>query len=333
MMKRKGIFWILTCLLAVVLCATAFSMTAFASGYDDDTVEGTENSGFHTHDDLWDTDDALSEKTEQIGTVTTNGGFLYVRSGAGMEHTIFAQLQNGQIVEVLGTEGEWVKVLLTERVGYVHTDYMTVTDVPITDDTTDSEPGTDNENAITPDGNMSLIDDIATEDGGKQFLTVQTKNGNIFYIIIDRDDDGELTVHFLNQVDEDDLFALIEDENTEIETPTCICADKCSIGAINTACPVCLIQMSQCQGAEPTPTVPTEPTDPKPTVTPTEENSGIGGMIAIVIIIVAGLGGAGFYFFVAKPKQKKTVKIPSVLDDFDLEDEEEYLNEDTEESE
>ncbi len=232
MMKRKGIFRILTCLLAVVLSATAFSMTAFASELD----------------------------------------------------------------------GE-------------------------------SESTVDSENALTPDGNMTLIDDIATDDGGKQFLTVQTKNGNIFYIIIDRDDDGELTVHFLNQVDEDDLFALIEDKNTETETPTCVCTDKCSIGAINTVCPVCLIQMSQCQGTEPTPTVPTEPTDPEPTVEPTEENSGIGGMIAIVIIIVAGLGGAAFYFFVVRSKQKKTVKILSVLDDFDLEDEEEYLNEDTEESE
>ena len=45
---------------------------------------------------------------------------------------------------------------------------------------------------LTPDGNLTLIDDIGSDKtGGKQFITVQTKNGNVFYIIIDRDDEGE----------------------------------------------------------------------------------------------------------------------------------------------
>ena len=55
--------------------------------------------------------------------------------------------------------------------------------------------------ALTPDGNLSLIDDIGSPTAsGKQFITVETKNGNVFYLIIDRDDEGEKTVHFLNQV-------------------------------------------------------------------------------------------------------------------------------------
>ena len=65
---------------------------------------------------------------------------------------------------------------------------------------------------LTPDGNLSLIDDIegeAAED--KQFIIVQSKNGNYFYIIVDRAAEGENTVHFLNQVDEADLMALMED--------------------------------------------------------------------------------------------------------------------------
>ena len=83
--------------------------------------------------------------------------------------------------------------------------YDEINDEPIPEETAAPQP-------LTPEGNMSLVDDIegeAAED--KQFITVVTKNGNYFYIIIDRADEGENTVHFLNQVDEADLMQLMED--------------------------------------------------------------------------------------------------------------------------
>ena len=393
-MKRKGMFRLLTCLLAVVMCTTAFSMTAFASDggeeyaeppiiEDTEPTEGTADTTFQIPEEylsllegtnlegldldaLMDTvlslfggmGDVSEEETEpgQIGTVTTNGARLNVRTGAGLDNRAFTQLENGETVDVIGTDGEWVMVLLPECIGYVHSDYLTVTDKPAEDSGEDTETPSlsidpdmlegllgmfsgffgdgeqtgGNSNALTPDGNMTLIDDIgSSEESGKQFITVQTKNGNVFYLIIDRDDEGEYTVHFLNQVDEADLMALMEDGEEETEAPTCTCTDKCSVGAINTACPVCLIQISECAGVEPQPQEPTEPTEPEPPTDDGEEKSGGNvGMIVLVLVILAGGGGAAFYFLVLK-KKGKTTKVPSEIDDFDLEDEEYLIEEDT----
>ena len=98
---------------------------------------------------------------------------------------------------------------------------------------------------LTPEGNMSLVDDIegeAAED--KQFIVVQSRNGNYFYIVIDHAAEGENKVHFLNQVDEADLLAIIESEETEAPPAVCNCTDKCGTGKINTACPVCSVAMN-----------------------------------------------------------------------------------------
>ena len=100
---------------------------------------------------------------------------------------------------------------------------------------------------LTPDGNAALVDDFG---GNKQLITVTTKAGNYFYILIDRaNEDKKTAVHFLNQVDEADLMALMEDGKAKEEPPAvCSCTTKCEAGAVNTACPVCATDKSKCTG-------------------------------------------------------------------------------------
>ena len=85
------------------------------------------------------------------------------------------------------------------------------------------EPETEAAVPLTPDGNATLVDDFG---GNKQLITVTTKAGNYFYILIDRDDEGENTVHFLNQVDDADLFALLEDWSSVTQIGRASCRER-----------------------------------------------------------------------------------------------------------
>ena len=347
MMKNKHMIRTVAVLLAVMLCMTAFSTVAFASSEDTDSTSEAQteptDSADITGDDLSELISALfgsmlggTEKSGKTGTVTTNGGKLNVRTGAGLDNYAFTQLPNGTVVEVVGTDGDWYMIRLPEKIGYVYSGYVTLSDVGVENDSNFSfslDPdklselfeqlmGGSGGAALTPDGNLSLIDDIGSSTrSGKQFITVETRNGNVFYLIIDRDDEGEETVHFLNQVDEADLLTLMGDDAPAAETPAvCNCKEKCAAGAVNTNCPVCKNNLSECSGKEPV-------TEPEPEPEQPEKKSS-GGLLVIVLLLVLAGGGAFAYVKFIKPKQG--VKVSADPDDYDFEDEE-MVNEDEQE--
>ena len=174
---------------------------------------------------------------------------------------------------------------------------------------------------LTPEGNATLVDDFY---GDKQLITVTTKAGNYFYILIDRaNEDAETAVHFLNQVDEADLMALMEDGEAQEAPAVCTCTEKCQAGAVNTSCPVCSVNMSECAGVEP---------EVEPEPEPEEEKSGGMGALALVLVLVV-LGGGGAFAYIKFIRPKQASKASADPDDYDFADEEEYINEDEPEPE
>ena len=163
---------------------------------------------------------------------------------------------------------------------------------------------------LTPEGNMTLVDDSSTSSTSKerQFLTVTSRKGNYFYLIIDRANDGTENVHFLNQVDEADLLPLIEKEDEDSPPAACSCTEKCHVGAVNTACEICAVNMAGCVGKEPEP-------EPEPEVDP--EPAKKGGVNAASIVLVILVAGSGAVYFLKFHKKKPDVRGQDDLDDYD----------------
>ena len=339
-------------LLALVMCMGTISTTAFAysdesattaieettetvESVSDETEEETEELPYNVtvnedgtvvfsfNGEEW-TYDAEETDDDSMGTgkVVTNGSRLNVRTGAGMNYEIIDQLRPGEEVVVVGVEGDWYQITVPEKNGYVHSDYLELIEKAEQNsemdmallmmfmsmfmqnmDTDTSEP------ALTPDGNLTLVDDVGSADkSGKQFITAVTKNGNYFYIIIDRDDEGNETVHFLNQVDEADLLMLMSEEEAAKYT----------------------------EPVEDTP-VATEPdvTEPEPDVVEPEPEEPKTNILPVVLLVVALIGGGGFFVFKKfkdKKKEKEAAKpdpdADYVDDDEDYGYSEEYEDED-----
>ena len=174
-----------------------------------------------------------------------------------------------------------------------------------------------------------LLYDKATN---KQFITVQGRDGNIFYIVIDYDaqvddDEEKYMVYFLNQVDEGDLDALIEKE--EKAPAVCSCAKKCAAGAVNTSCEICSVNMSECVGKEPEPEPAPEPDTPEPEQPVEKKNYGT----VVMVLLMAVLAGAGAACYLKFFKKKPDVTGSANLDDYDYGDEEEAESESWEDGE
>ena len=182
---------------------------------------------------------------------------------------------------------------------------------------------------FTQNGNSVTRDLLYDKYSNKQFITIETRNGETFYLVIDYDkpldEDGErYETYFLNLVDEADLLALVEGDK---QTPVCSCTTRCETGAVNTSCEVCKTNMTECTGKEKV-VEKVSDTTPEPEVEPEPEKKSSGGAVVLLLLLILGGGGALYWFKFRK--KKPDAKGPVDLDDYDYgedEDDTEYETE------
>lgn len=171
-------------------------------------------------------------------------------------------------------------------------------------DETDEEPvvmeETPEETEATPfsvAGNGQLLDDIS-DDETKQFLTVQTKNGNTFFMVIDRSRNSE-NVYMLSLIDENDLAEFLEEEPEPVEEEN----------------PAVIIE-------EPQP----EPVAEEPQAKPEKAGMNMGAVLTI-LVLGAGVVGGYYYFKILKPRREEE---EAESEDLEFYDGGAYVNEDEE---
>ena len=189
---------------------------------------------------------------------------------------VSAALCAGMAAPAFAFEGEAAPVEQPVLPEVVEEDVVTVTD--------------ETSGALTPEGNLTLVDDYHTNysDGsGQQFITLVSKSGATFYLVIDRNAKGQQTVHFMNLVDEADLLALMEEEDADAYTAEKEAAEQDKLKAEEEAKKAA--EEAAASGEE-------QPKENKVTKI-------ASGFLGVVVLIALAAGGI-FYAF-AKQKQKK----------------------------
>ena len=151
--------------------------------------------------------------------------------------------------------------------------------------------------ALTPEGNLTLVDDYHTDysDGsGQQFITLVSKSGNTFYLVIDRNAKGQQTVHFMNLVDEADLLALMEEDAADAYTAEKEAAVQAEL---------------ERKQAEEDAKKAAEEAAASDTEQPKENKvTKIAASFLGVVVLIALAAGGGFYFYRQQMQKKKAEK-------------------------
>lgn len=185
-------------------------------------------------------------------------------------------------------------------------------------DSTDSTDSTrDVSGALTPDGSLTLVDDVDDEDAkNMQFMTVTTRDGSFYYIIIDRSG-SEDNVYFLNAVDAADLMNVMTDEEKEELAESASSETEDSSTDIIT--PTLIDDDSESGGDA------TETEDNKDVDSEMQNKVGTALPMLGVFAFIGALIAGAYYLLKIKPEKEQA---KDVDEDREFYDDDEYVNED-----
>ena len=195
---------------------------------------------------------------------------------------VSAALCAGMAAPAFAFEGEAAPVEQPVLEEVVEEDVVTVTD--------------ETSGALTPKGNLTLVDDYHTNysDGsGQQFITLVSKSGNTFYLVIDRNAKGQQTVHFMNLVDEADLLTLMEEDAADAYTAEKEAAAQAEQDRLKA-------EEEAKKAAEEAEKAANAPKENKVT----KYAAAFLGVIALIALAAGG----GFYFFIQQKNKKQAEK-------------------------
>ena len=195
---------------------------------------------------------------------------------------VSAALCAGMAAPAFAFEGEAAPVEQPVLPEVVEEDVVTVTD--------------ETSGALTPEGNLTLVDDYHTDysDGsGQQFITLVSKSGATFYLVIDRNAKGQQTVHFMNLVDEADLLALMEEDAADAYTAEKEAAAQAEQDRLKA-------EEEAKKAAEEAEKAADAPKENKVT----KYAAGFLGVVALIALVAGG----GAYFFIQQKNKKQAEK-------------------------